>query len=40
MCTLRFKGKLHNITFVNVYAPTEDTEDERVDQFYETLQSV
>ena len=31
---------LHNITFVNVYAPTEDTEDEIVDEFYETLQSV
>jgi len=37
---LRIKGKLHNITFVNVYAPTEDTEDEIVDEFYETLQSV
>jgi hypothetical protein len=28
------------LTFVNVYAPTEDTEDEIVDEFYETLQSV
>ena len=40
ICTLRIKGKFHNITFVNVYAPTEDTEDETVDEFYETLQSV
>jgi len=32
--------KIHNITFVNAYAPTEDTEDETVDEFYETLQSV
>ena len=40
ICTLRIKGKLHNITFVNVYAPTDDTEDEIVDEFYETLQSV
>ena len=40
ICTLRIKGKLHNIIFVNVYAPTEDTEDEIVDEFYETLQSV
>jgi exonuclease III len=40
ICTLRIKGKLHNITFVNVYAPTEDTEDEIADEFYETLQSV
>jgi exonuclease III len=38
ICTLQIKDKLHNITFVNVYAPTEDTEDERVDEFYETLQ--
>jgi len=40
ICTLRIKCKLHNITFVNVYAPTVDTEDEIVDEFYETLQSV
>ncbi|GFG31443.1 hypothetical protein Cfor_07802 [Coptotermes formosanus] len=38
--TLRIKGKFHNITFVNVCAPTEDTEDELIDEFYETLQSV
>ena len=31
---MRIKSKLHNITFVNVHAPTE------VDEFYETLQSV
>jgi exonuclease III len=36
ICTLRIKGKFHNITFVNVYAPTDDTEDEIVDEFYET----
>ena len=40
ICTLWIKGKFHNITFVNAYAPTEDTEDEIVDEFYETLQSV
>ena len=40
ICTLRIKGKFHNITFVNVYAPTEDTEDEKTDEFYETLQLV
>jgi hypothetical protein len=38
--TLRIKGKFHNITFVNVYAPTENTEDEIADEFYETLQFV
>jgi hypothetical protein len=31
ICTLRIKGKFHNITFVNVYAPTEDTEGEIAD---------
>jgi hypothetical protein len=40
MCTLRIKGKFHNITFFNVCIPTEDTEDKTVDEFYETLQSV
>jgi len=40
ICTLQIKGKFHNITFVNVYAPIEDTEDEIVDEFYETLQVV
>jgi len=34
------KGKFHNITFVNACACTEDTEDEIVDEFYKTLQSV
>ena len=33
ICTLQIKGKFHNITFVNVYAPTEDSEDEIVDEF-------
>jgi len=27
ICTLKIKGKLHNITSVNVYAPTEDAKD-------------
>ena len=40
ICTLWIKGKFHNITFFNVYASTEDTEDETVDEFYETLQCV
>jgi len=31
ICTLRIKGKFHNITFVNAYAPTEDAEGEIVD---------
>jgi len=28
------------ITFVTAYTPTEDTEDEIVDEFYKTLKSV
>jgi exonuclease III len=40
ICTLRIKGKFHNITFVNVHAPTKDTEDDTVYEFYETLQTV
>jgi exonuclease III len=40
ICTLRIKGKFHNITFINVYAPTDDTEDEITDEFYATLQLV
>jgi len=40
ICTLRVKGRFHNSTFVNVYSPTEDTEDEIVDEFYETLHVV
>jgi len=40
ICTLRIKGKFHNTTFVSVFAPAEDTEDEMADEFYETLQSV
>jgi exonuclease III len=38
ICTLLLKGKFHNITLVNAYAPTEDAEDETVFEFYETLQ--
>jgi len=40
ICILRVKGKFHNSTFVNIYAPTEDNEDEIVDEFYETLHVV
>ena len=36
ICSLRIKGKFRNITFVNVCAPTEDAEDETVNEFYET----
>lgn len=38
MCTLRVKGKFFNITFINVYAPTEDKSDEVKGEFYEQLE--
>jgi hypothetical protein len=40
MGILWLKDNFHNITFVNAHAPTEDTEDDIGDEFYETLQSV
>ena len=36
----RFQCKPFNIKVVKVYAPTTDTEDAEVDQFYEDLQDL
>ena len=38
ICKLRVKGKLHNITLINIYAPTEDKKENIKEQFYEELQ--
>jgi exonuclease III len=38
VCKLRVKGKFHNMTLINIYAPTEDKEEEIKEQFYEELQ--
>ena len=38
ICKLRVKGKFYNMTLINVYAPTEDKEEEIKEQFYEELQ--
>jgi hypothetical protein len=38
ICKLRVKGKFHNITLINVYAPTEDKEEAVKEQCYEELQ--
>ena len=35
---LRVKGKFYSITLINIYAPTEDKEEEIKEQFYEELQ--
>jgi exonuclease III len=38
ICKLRVKGKFHNTTLINVYAPPEDKEEEIKEQFYDELQ--
>ena len=35
-----FQGKPFNITVIQVYAPTSNTEDAEVEQFYEDLQDL
>ena len=36
--SLRFQGKPFNITVIQVYAPTSNTEEAEVERFYEDLQ--
>ena len=40
MTSVRFKGKPSNITVIQVYAPTSNTEETEVEQFYEDLQEL
>ena len=40
MISVRFKGKPFNITVIQVYAPTSNTEEAEVEQFYEALQDL
>ena len=40
MISVRFQGKLFNITVIQVYAPTSNAEEAEVEQFYEDLQDV
>ena len=40
MISVRFQGKPVNITVIQVYAPTSNTEEAEVEWFYEALQDV
>ena len=40
MISVRFQGKPFNITVIQAYAPTSNTEDTEVEQFYEDLQDL
>ena len=40
MISVRFQGKPFNITVIQVYAPTSNTEETEVEQFYENLQDL
>ena len=40
MISLCFQGKPFNITVIQVYAPTNNTEEAEVEQFYEDLQDL
>ena len=38
MISVHFQGKLFNVTIIQVYAPTSNTEEDEVERFYEDLQ--
>ena len=40
MISVRFQGKLFNITAIQVYAPTSNTVEPEVEWFYEDLQDL
>ena len=40
MISVRFQGKLFNVTVIQVYAPTSDDEEAEVERFYEDLQDL
>ena len=40
MISVHFKGKLFNITVIQVYAPTSNAEEAEVERFYENLQDL
>ena len=40
MISVRFQGKPFNITVIQAHAPTSNTEEAEVEQFYEDLQDL
>ena len=40
MISVRFQGKPFNITVIQTYAPTSNTKEVEVEQFYEDLQDL
>ena len=40
MISVRFQGKLFNITVIQVYAPTRNAEEAEVEWFYEDLRDL
>ena len=40
MISVRFQGKPFNLTVMQVYAPTSNTEEAEVERFYEDLQDL
>jgi exonuclease III len=38
LCVIRIKGKFFNYSLINIHAPTNDSEEEAKDQFYEQLE--
>ena len=40
MISVCFQGKPYNITVIQVYTPTSNTEEAEVEQFYEDLQDL
>ena len=40
MISVHFQGESFNITVIQVYAPTNNTEEAEVEQFYEDLQGL
>ena len=40
MISVRFQGKAFSITVIQIYAPTSNTEEAEVEQFFENLQDL